>query len=398
MRRRSAMRSVEDENWPEAKGLQRIRRLPDANLGVLWDSIIVDDKLKTQLLSQAVLNFTLRGKVDRAVLPLHGAILLVGPPGTGKMSLARGLAHRTAEWGSARGSAGDTHRGAPQGHPPGVRPEASPRYPYRPDAPKDPPAEWVSLAESRSGCPWPRPVFPSIAHPLSSCAPVTRGADDQGGSVERNRCVGGERYRQSRGTGGLAVPGQLHAQESAHVTQGGAIPAARAAERTHQDGRNGAGARGRRCRRGGNTDADLGSTGVGRRGRQIEHQRGRVDGRARRLFTPSSVTPVARAISRIERPASTTRRWAVPLAGSSGTRDPCVVGTASRTRRGRRRRSAPSGSRPTVRSWRAGLMFPGRERHHSRVPGLCSPRPVWTNVPLSRRGDRCGRRPREDRG
>ena len=88
---------VETEGWGETKGIQRRRRLPDARLGALWDSIILDEALKRQLLSQAVLNFTLRRRVDRTVLPLHGAILVVGLPGTGKTSLARGLAHRTAE-------------------------------------------------------------------------------------------------------------------------------------------------------------------------------------------------------------------------------------------------------------------------------------------------------------
>lgn len=79
-----------------AKGIQRIRMLPDPELGELWNSIMLAPEIKARLLSQAILNFTLRPKVSRNVLPLHGAILLVGAPGTGKTSLARGLAHRVA--------------------------------------------------------------------------------------------------------------------------------------------------------------------------------------------------------------------------------------------------------------------------------------------------------------
>ena len=59
--------------------------------------MIVEPAQKERLLSQAILNFTLREKVNRANLPLHGLIVLHGPAGTGKTSLARGLAARTAE-------------------------------------------------------------------------------------------------------------------------------------------------------------------------------------------------------------------------------------------------------------------------------------------------------------
>lgn len=79
------------------KGILDTRRLPDKEFQKLWDAIIVDEEKKGRLLSQAVFNFVVRPKVDRAFLPLHGVILLVGAPGTGKTSLARGLASRTAE-------------------------------------------------------------------------------------------------------------------------------------------------------------------------------------------------------------------------------------------------------------------------------------------------------------
>lgn len=80
----------------DIKGVHIARTLSPQEHAELWDSIHVSSELKDSLLCQALLNFTLRPKVSRTVSPLHGIIMLVGKPGTGKTSLARGLASKTA--------------------------------------------------------------------------------------------------------------------------------------------------------------------------------------------------------------------------------------------------------------------------------------------------------------
>lgn len=81
---------------PGVEGLAGITELPDDAWRDRWDRIVLPSDQKDRLLNYLLFLLRHRGRVSQVGLPIHGLVVLSGPPGTGKTTLAGGLADQAA--------------------------------------------------------------------------------------------------------------------------------------------------------------------------------------------------------------------------------------------------------------------------------------------------------------
>jgi pachytene checkpoint protein 2 len=81
---------------PGVEGIVAMHELPDPAWESRWTRIVVPDDIKERLLNSTLFSLKHRARIDAVRLPVHGLIVLAGPPGTGKTTLAGGLADQAA--------------------------------------------------------------------------------------------------------------------------------------------------------------------------------------------------------------------------------------------------------------------------------------------------------------
>ena len=81
---------------PGVEGIVEISELPDDAWRDRWDRIVVAPEAKERLLNYMLFSLLHRGRLSQVGMPVHGLVVLAGPPGTGKTTLAGGLADQAA--------------------------------------------------------------------------------------------------------------------------------------------------------------------------------------------------------------------------------------------------------------------------------------------------------------
>jgi len=75
-------------------GVVRRCRLPNDDFTAAWTSIKLAQRVHERLLAQSLLSLAVQQELSFEAAPLHGLIRLTGPPGTGKTTIALGLANQ----------------------------------------------------------------------------------------------------------------------------------------------------------------------------------------------------------------------------------------------------------------------------------------------------------------